>query len=246
MDDIQQMELNYPQLKELGEQLRQTYAKCIRLESGHMKLGKMSLNLGIQLGTLLCEAKDIIKHGDFEHWSTVTMQVSGETIRKYRKLADPNYSGLLEKCKNLTEAYKKIRELEIQEKLKTNPVTKSSKELKESEDEDELELYNKHKLSVAKTVYKIVQGVIADEKTVNWSLSHWSIVNDKIMYSDNGSVAGKNLFIWFSTFVADREYKQVVQSDEIIIKNSVVMNQVFQQIILANKPVVEVDQQLAA
>ncbi len=228
---------------EQNKQLTEYAAKLNQLEANIksnsvllIEQGKVVLKLAIEAGTILCQAKDLVPHGEWEKWLADNVTgITKRTSEKYMKLARKTNFGseMKDDWKNLLGAYQATG-IVTQTKPKT-PVTGGNEsppsgDAAEQDDAQEHATLNEARLLIVQRVRSDIEAA-----GVNWDVATWSIKNGRPASND----AMNQLALTLSNlkhFILFRQYMDIEREVEMEERIKAALNEFVKAIIKANRP----------
>jgi len=237
-------ETEIQQLKQYAEQVNQLQTEIQSNDKLSAQHSKVALELAIKAGGFLNEAKGLLKHGTWVKWlaenvACISKRTAENYMRLAKKAAETQHVALLTEAESLRQAYIRVgiingkpkTEEPVAEPVNTDPAKKamSPKIMKEK---DKVQ-YDAKWNEARQTAILHVRKTIESSNKVNWSLSKWTVKNNKPC-SDDEANYGAALFNELKVWVAKREYEAVTLEDEISTKAGIVLSEVVKSFILAN------------
>ncbi|MGO8678728.1 MAG: DUF3102 domain-containing protein [Limisphaerales bacterium] len=219
-------------LNEYAATLNDLQAKIESADAIAIQNGKVALELAINAGTILRQAKGVVHYGTWKKWLAENVtKVTERTAQNWMKLA--KHASILADCQSLNEAYLLLR---IKKKPAVNPEGHNGDE---SETEDETKEQDAaqypDKLSHAKSL--MAQRVSGELQTagVNWNVATWTIKNDRPVSDDGTNKLARTLHK-LAHFVASRDHTTLDTDVETREKTKIVLNELLNVIIKASRP----------
>lgn len=220
------------QLSEYAAQLNQLQAKIQSSDALSVKHGKVSFELAVKAGGILNIAKDLIPYGEWEAWLKANVKgITDRTAQNYMKLA--KRVSVLGDCQSLGEAYRAIG-IKRKSPVANEQDDKGEKETPPTEGQKSTEDYQSELNEAAATIASRVRNEL-DNAKVEWRVGTWTIKGDKPASDDTTN----NLALVIhelTHLIAFRNHTNLKAEDEVRTKAKVVLTELLNQIIRANRP----------
>jgi hypothetical protein len=225
------------QLTEYAAKLNKLQAKIKSNGVVLLKTGRLVLELAIEAGTILCQVKQLLPHGEWQKWLAENVNgISDRTAEKYMKLARKTNHG-----SELTDDWKTLREAYLATGIikQPTPKTPTSQEAESPSPAEEPPApdnsADEQNLNDARLI--IVERVRGDIETagVNWNVATWAIKNDRPA-SDNTTNQLALTLSNLKKFILFRQFTAIERDVETEEKIKAVFNELLNAIIKGSHP----------
>lgn len=230
-------------LKQYAEEISKLQVKIENNDQLAMKRSMMALNFVINAGELLNEAKELVKHGEWEKWLAENVScISKRTAENYMKLAknakDPKNASMLTDIGSLKEAYERVGILRKKDEPATGTASKEPKTKavspQQMRDKDNGQ-YKVIRDGVSNKCVAHVRNTLSEANGINWNLASWTIQNNK-PHSGDSTNSGGTVFTGLRDWIAKRENENLVAEDEVSIKAGIVLIELVKTFVIASQP----------
>lgn len=228
--------MNSEKKQKLGEYaatLNDLQGKIASADGIAIEQGKIALELAINAGTILNEAKGLVHYGTWKKWLAENVKgITERTAQNWMKLA--KHTDLLVDCKGLNEAYLVLR-------IKKKPVMDNpergagNQSPTPGEPSSNVSANYQDKLNYAKGL--IAQRVIGELQNagVDWNVTTWTIRNDKPASNDATNKLTKTIYK-LAHAISIRNHTTLKTEDETEAKIQILLTQILNAIIKASCP----------